>query len=900
LSIMSVDLGSEWIKVAIVKPGVPMEIALNAESKRKSPAAVSIKDGERLFGDSALAVSVKSPKNAYIYVLDILGKKFDNPLVELYKKRFPFYELEKDEKTGAVRFRHDSETTYTPEEIIGMILQHARQIAADFTGQPIDNAVITVPPYFNQAERNALYVAANISGLNILQLMNDNAAVGLNFGMFRRSSFGSKEKIFLFYDMGSSSTSATVASYKTVGRKETGLSETLPQLHIMGVGFDRTLGGKEMDLRLRDYLLKEFKKQGKTKDDITKSPRAMAKLLKEAHRVKKVLSANADHFARIENLYNGIDFRTKVTREEFEKLCSDLFKKVSTPIRNALRAANVVLDEIEQVILIGGSTRVPKVQSELLKAIKRDELGKSLNTDEAAAMGSVYQAASLGKGFRVKKFLIKDSNPYAIQISYDRKSETSSEAKKRIQLFPRGNPIPQRKVVTINKLTRDFHIDVDYVIPENTKDNVVRMHGNRELLRYQLSGVTDIFSKYVDKAESKGIKVHFRLDDHGLFHLDSAEAIFETKSSLDGAEESTFSKIGSNILNFFSGSKDDNGDPEVTETQNTTANATTTDTNNTTNGTATKDASPKLVVIKEPITITVEHLDMELPPKEAIKASIDKLEELTRRDVEKKAREIAMNSLESYIVDTQDKLYSEAFEAVSTEDERSKLRETLSESSEWLYEDGFNADTKTYKQRLESLKEQAKDIFFRVKERKLRPKALKALKSELNHTVHFINLMKNLTSYNSTADAPFTESEFKEYSELYNETKNWMKTVAEKEDKLVPTENPTILSNDINNKASKLRRETSYLVEKLQRYTERIEAKKKAEKEAKEAAKKAAKEAAKKAENDKKTTTEGKDQDKPDDTAESQSDNENSKVNSKEEKKGDDKQENADEKHSEL
>lgn len=223
------------------------------------------------------------------------------------------------------------------------------------TGQPVAECVITVPGFFGQAERTALLQAADLAKLKVLQLINDYTAVGLNFGIFQRKSINENAQYFVFYDMGAYHTTASVISYQMVKDKVT--RETNPVVQVLGVGYDRTLGGLEMQLRLRDYLAKEFNKMKKTKTDVFKNPRAMAKLFKEAGRVKNVLSANTDHYAQIEGLLDEQDFRLQVTREKLEELCADLFKRVVGPLEQALKSANLGLSVINQVTLFGGASR---------------------------------------------------------------------------------------------------------------------------------------------------------------------------------------------------------------------------------------------------------------------------------------------------------------------------------------------------------------------------------------------------------------------------------------------------------------------------------------------------------------------------------------------------------------
>jgi hypoxia up-regulated 1 len=570
-AVMSIDFGSEWLKVAIVKPGVPMEIVLNRESKRKTSAAVFLKGDERLFGDEAAASGVRFPKNAYIHLQQVIGKQFDGPHVELYKKRFPYYDLVKDVVRGTVLFQHDSETAFSPEELLGMIFKHCQEIAEAYADHPIKDTVITVPAFFNQAERRAMIDAATLAGLKVLQLINDNTAVALNYGVFRRAEFNGTATSVMFYDVGASSTTATIVSYQTTKVKEQGIAETVPQLTIRGIGYDPFLGGLEFDFRLQDHFAKSFKEQGKAKSDVTQSPRAMAKLLKEAKRVKKVLSANTDHISQVEGLIDDIDFKLKVTREEFESMCGDLFDRVRGPVDQALASSEMILSEIDQIILVGGGTRVPKLQEKLLEAVKRSELGKNINTDEAAAMGAVYVSAFLSKSFRVKKFVIKDANLFPIQVSFNREqvSEDGEPSIRRVTrtLFGVGNPFPLKKVMTFNKHTKDFFFNVDYgdisFLPKMSQNAL----GPLNLTQVSLYGVENAFLKHKDMDdEPKGIKAHFRMDGGGLLFLDKVEAVFERPPEEEKAEEekSTFEKLSNTISNLF-GSSDDSTTEAPTE-----------------------------------------------------------------------------------------------------------------------------------------------------------------------------------------------------------------------------------------------------------------------------------------------------------------------------------------------
>lgn len=862
VAVMSVDLGSEWMKVAIVKPGVPMEIVLNKESRRKTPVAVCLKENERLFGDGALGVAVKNPKVVYRFLQSILGKTADNPQVAEYQKHFPEHQLQRDDKRGTVYFKFSEEMQYTPEELLGMILNYSRTLAQDFAEQPVKDAVITVPAYFNQAERRAVLQAAHIAGLKVLQLINDNTAVALNYGVFRRKDINSTAQNIMFYDMGSGSITATIVTYQTVKTKESG---TQPQLQIRGVGFDRTLGGFEMELRLRDHLAKLFNEQKKSKKDVRDNLRAMAKLLKEAQRLKTVLSANAEHTAQIEGLMDDIDFKAKVTRSEFEALCEDLFDRVPGPVKQALAVSEMSMDEIEQVILVGGATRVPKVQDVLLKSVGKEELSKNINADEAAAMGAVYQAAALSKAFKVKPFLVRDAAVFPIQVEFSRETEEEDGVKtlkhnKRI-LFQRMAPYPQRKVITFNRYIDDFVFYINYGDLSFLSEEDMKVFGSQNLTTVKLSGVGSSFKKHSD-AESKGIKAHFNMDESGVLILDRVESVFETIVE-EKEEESTLTKLGNTISSLFGGGSSEpsanvtepvTDEEEVTpeagkeqdqpekqeetvqkkpeteegkeaepqaeeqkeekdENQGETESEKTEKPEEKTTEEEEADKKPKTQKkskISADIAVELEVNDVLDPSAEDMEGSKKKLQDLTDRDLEKQEREKTLNSLEAFIFETQDKLYQDEYLAVVTEEEKEQISGRLSEASSWMDEEGYSAGTKPLKEKLSELKKLCKGMFFRVEERKKWPDRLAALDSMLNHSNIFLKSARLIPE----SDQIFTDVELKTLEKIINETITWKNETIAEQEKLSPTVKPVLLSKDIEAKLSLLDREVNYLLNK--------------------------------------------------------------------------------------
>ncbi|KAI3413294.1 hypothetical protein GPALN_010792 [Globodera pallida] len=427
---MAIDLGSEFMKMALIKPGVPMETVLNRESQRKTPMALTIKDGERFLGDAARKKALSMAQHTFAFFLDLVGKQMDDPIVAAFQAQFPFLTLKAHPQRGTVQFG-TAAGDVSVECALGMVLWNARQEVEAYAGQPVRDAV-----------RAAVEAAAKIAGLNLLQLLGSGTAAGLNYGVFRHKEITEQPQILLIYDVGSIKTLVTIVQLRLVnetatptttnGKNATKSSSnkaacgSFPQMETIGVGYNRTLGGYHLTLRLRDHLVKAFKQQyPKLEGDVTQNLKAMAKLLMEADRVKQVLSANSQHFAHVESVFEDLDFRTKVTREELEALFHDFESCYLEPISDALRMAGLTVEQLDRVLLMGAGTRVPRLQTILSTFFQGKELSKQLNTDEAIVLGAVYQAARLIKDFRVKPFEVKELfPPHEVDVSADPSSFT--------------------------------------------------------------------------------------------------------------------------------------------------------------------------------------------------------------------------------------------------------------------------------------------------------------------------------------------------------------------------------------------------------------------------------------------------------------------------------------------
>jgi len=879
LAVMSVDLGSEWMKIAVVSPGVPMEIVLNPESKRKTSVAVSLKDGERKFGSDAMSVCVKSPKHCYTHLLDLVGKKIDNPLVELYKARFAHHKLEASSR-GTVQFRISEDISYTVEELLGMIFAHAKTQAEVFAEQKIKDAVVTVPVYFNQAEREALISAAQLGGLNVLQLMSEPMSVALNYGMFRRKEINGTVRHMMLYDMGAQDTTVSIVGYQIVKTKEKGFTETHPQAQILGIGYDRTLGGTDITFRLREHLANEFDAMKKTATKVRSVPRAMGKLLKEAERVKLILSANTECFAQVENVMEDIDFKVQITREQLHTMMTDTWDRVNKPVKMALDTAAMTMDAIDQVILVGGGSRVPKVQELLTEFVGR-ELGKNLNTDESAAMGAVYKAADLSSGFKVKKFITKEAVIFPLDVNFERELEGEDGETKKVRrtLFSRMNPFPQKKIMTFNKHVKDFTFFVNYQDLDYLGETEISYIGQQNLSSVLVKGVAAALDNNKgENVETKGVKAHFTLDDSGILTCTAIESVFEKTISVEEQEkleaakeqekDDTWSKLGDTISQFFStdekdkkdgddkdakkDDKDTSGDKDKKEKAKAKEEKKKKEEKEKEKAKEEKKKKdkepkkPKVETLKEELSMEAERHD--LPPfdETLMTESKTKLEALDKIDRDRIARETALNELQSFNFDLQDKIYQEEFESASSEEEREKIRTECSAVSDWLDEEaGPETELKEFTSRMKQLKEISSSLFARVREHRDRPEALSMLVKSIENSREFHEKSKNLTG----EEGFFKEKELEAFEKKIVEIETWKEEKVKEQSEISLSEMPKLTVSMINTKIGDLDSEVKFMVQKAKMVkAERERAKrlkeaeeKKAAEEAKKAAKKAKK-----------------------------------------------------------
>lgn len=370
----------------------------------------------------------------------------------------------------------DGKESYTPEELIAMVMTHAEEMTIAYGKEKgteltsVQDCVLTVPSFATQAERQAYLDAAKLADFKVLGLIDENTAAALNFGM---DKLYDEPQIYLFYNLGGSSLQVSVVKYDTYEVPESKYSKKTKKvgsIEVLGKAWDSTLGGQAFDNRLVEYMADHFNREWQKarghKKDVRDIPRAMTKIRLQANKVKHVLSANSEIPVHMDSLHDDMALSMHLTRAQFEELCDDLMERAVVPVHDAIKMANMTLDDITAIELIGGAMRVPKVQADLSAALGDKELGLHINSDESMALGASFFGANISTAFRVRHVGLTDINPFPVKVSLNDLEEVEPPEgedvwSKEATIFKASGKLGVKKTIAFTH-DSDVHCALDY------------------------------------------------------------------------------------------------------------------------------------------------------------------------------------------------------------------------------------------------------------------------------------------------------------------------------------------------------------------------------------------------------------------------------------------------------
>ncbi|KAK1416843.1 hypothetical protein QVD17_25960 [Tagetes erecta] len=768
MSVVGFDLGNESCVVAVARQR-GIDVVLNDESKRETPAIVCFGEKQRFLGTAGAASSMMNPKNTISQIKRLIGRPFSDPELQQDLKALPFRVTEGPDGFPLIHAQYLGEAkTFTPTQVMGMVFSNMKTIAENNLNAAVVDCCIGIPIYFTDLQRRAVMDAATIAGLHPLRLMHETTATTLAYGIYKTDLPENEQLNVAFVDIGHASMQVCIAGFKK------------GQLKILAHSFDRCLGGRDFDEVLFQHFAEKFKTEYKI--DVFQNARACLRLRAACEKLKKVLSANPEAPLNIECLMDDKDVRGYIKRDEFEQISTPILERVKKPLEKALSEAQLTVDNIYAVEVVGSGSRVPAV-IKILTDFFGKEPRRTMNASECVAKGCALECAILSPTFKVRDFQVQESFPFSVALTWKGSAQDSQNGSVENQqisiVFPKGNQIPSVKALTFYR-AGTFTVDLQYA-------DVSELQAPPKISTYTIGPFQ------ATKGERAKVKVKARLNLHGIVSVESAQLIEEEEIDVQVTKEP--SKETTNM---------DVDKPSADAATSTETDVNMQDASGVENGvpatgpvqmeTDVKVEAPKKKVKK--MNIPVSEFVYGAMLSADVQKAVEKEFEMALQDRVMEETKDKKNAVESYVYEMRNKLYDKLQEFVTDSDKEAFIAK-LQETEDWLYEDGEDETKGVYIAKLDELKKIGDPIEHRYKEHSERG-------SNVDQLATYVNWYRQAAA---SGDPKYEHIDLSEKQKVLNEcseVENWLREKKQVQDSLPKHAEPVLLSSDIRKKSETL------------------------------------------------------------------------------------------------
>jgi heat shock protein len=734
MSVIGIDFGNESCYVAAAKAG-GIETLANDYSLRATPSCIAFHGKKRILGVAAKNQQVTNIKNTISGFKRLLGRKYEDPHVQNEMRTLPYHIEQRPDGGIGIRVQYlDEEHVFSPEQITAMLFTKLKESSSNALQAQVNDCVITVPAYYTNAERKALLDAASIAGLNVLRLINETTSTALSYGFYKQDLPNPEEKSrnVMFVDCGHASLQVSICAFNK------------GKLKMLACACEQ-VGGRDIDLILAEYFCKDF--QTKYKIDPRKNPRAFLRLMSEAEKLKKQMSANSTMLPlNIECFMNDIDVSSSIQRTDMEIMCKDIFAKIENTMKRCWLESQLYKADLHSVEIVGGSSRIPAIKT-LIKQLFGKTASTTLNQDEAVSRGAALQCAIMSPAVRVRDFAVTDLQLYPIKVIWDGEDGQTGE----MEVFPAFHAAPFSKVLTIFR-REPFNIEIYYCGELPYPDPFVgRWH------------IKDV--KPNGNGESQEVKIKVRVNNHGVLLISSATMVEKKEVENENPNNDT---AEAQTEPMETGPEEHNGDPN-------------------------KKQDKKKKSVTKTIELPLESKTHGYSVTE-VNNYIEQECKMINNDRHEKERVDARNALEEFVYDMRDKLSEDSqLSSYVTDPERVKICDELRNIENWLYEEGEDCDRQIYRNKLLSLEQRTDPIKHRSYEYENNPKALE----ELGHAVQLARKAVDEYRAGEPKYDHLTETEILNITEGADKAQIWLEESRGKLNSTPKTMDPPVKLNDI-------------------------------------------------------------------------------------------------------